>query len=69
MNEDVVASKRVISEMNQSLLQIRETTDSPRVEKAVQSSLVQCQAMLDRLDQFSLDEEETDDDDMMCGCF
>lgn len=77
--EDAKESKRMMNEMGLTLTHIRETTtpeNSPRVEKFVVVSLAQCEEMLTRLDDFSLDIEEEEEEEetiiieeCCCVCF
>lgn len=78
MEEDARESKRMMREMGLTLAHIRETTtpqNSPRTEQILTDSITQCREMLTRLDDFSLDEEEDEEDEMIiieecfCVCF
>lgn len=64
--EDTRESKRMMHEMGLTLTLIRETItpeNSPRVEQFVAISLAQCDEILTRLDDFSLDVEKEEDEE------
>lgn len=77
MEEDARESKRMMREMGLTLAHIRETTtpqNSPRAEQILTDSITQCREMLTRLDDFSLEDEEEEDEmiiieECFCVCF